>query len=83
MVPSFSAWVPMRKPGLSTKFTTGRWNVSQRSTIFVIFSAPAAVRAPPECIGSLAITPTGYPSSRATPATSEGPYFGAISKNES
>jgi len=33
--------------------------------------------------GSFAITPTGKPSMRAKPVMSDGPKYGAISKNES
>src|SRR6266540_814570 len=46
IVPCFSAATPTRKPGLSTKFTFGRRNVSQRSTKRVILSAAAASIAP-------------------------------------
>ena len=47
MVPARSAWVPMRKPGMSTRCTTGTWKVSASSAKRVILREASAVHAPP------------------------------------
>ena len=82
MVLARSASVPMRKPGWSTRCTTGRWNVSHRSTKRVTFSDASAVQPAPYTYGSLASTPTGQPSRRANPVTAERPQRAPISSHE-
>ena len=47
MVPATSCSTPTAKPGLSTRFKTGRWNRSHRSRWRVSLSQPSAVMAPP------------------------------------
>ena len=46
-VPASSASRPMSTPGWSKKLTSGRWNVSQRSTKVSIFCDERSVMAPP------------------------------------
>ena len=47
IVPARSAAVPITNPGMSTKFTTGRWNWSHTSTKRAVFSAASPVTPPP------------------------------------
>ena len=46
MAPSRSAWLPIMKPGSSTKLTMGRLKVSQNSMKRRALRAPSAVMAP-------------------------------------
>ena len=47
MVAARSDSLPITKPGLSTRCTTGRWKVSARSTNRVTFWEASAVQPPP------------------------------------
>ena len=58
MVAFRSAAEPSMKPGMSRKITTGRLNVSHRSTKCVYLSAALPSTAPAIFIGSLPMTPT-------------------------
>ena len=61
MIPPHSWPVPGRKPGTSTKVSTGMLNASQVRTNRAAFSDASMSRQPAKCIGWLATTPTGAP----------------------
>ena len=63
----------MVMPPWSVRLTIGRWNVSHRSTSRVIACAPSTDIVVP-LYGSVAMTPTGWPSSRASAVTVAPPY---------
>src|SRR3954453_15703115 len=62
IVPAFSEAVPMRKPGWSTKFATGRRNWSQMSTKRPSLSLGSPVSPPPEWCGPPARMPARPPA---------------------
>ena len=72
-VPRFSATRPMFMPARSVSVTSGRWNVSHRSTKRVTAIAPSTDMVVPLC-GSGASTPTACPPSRASAVTQPPPY---------
>ena len=70
IVPACSCSRPTVKPGLSMRLRIGRWNRSHTSTWRISLSQPSAVSAPPLTWRlSEAMTPTGWPSKRASPTT--------------
>ncbi len=80
----FHSWsVPGRKPGTSTKVSTGMLNASQVRTNRAAFSEASMSRVPANCIGWLATTPTERPSTRPKPITMFGANSGCTSRNSS
>ena len=64
MMPFHSWSVPGRKPGTSTKVSTGMLKASQVRTKRAAFSEASMSSVPANCIGWLATTPTDLPSTR-------------------
>ncbi len=64
MMPFHSWSVPGRKPGTSTKVSTGMLKASQVRTNRAAFSLASMSRVPANWVGWLATTPTGRPSMR-------------------
>ena len=81
MMPFHSWSVPGRKPGTSTKVSTGTLNASQVRTKRAAFSEASMSRVPANCIGWLATTPTGRPSTRPKPISRFGANSGWTSRN--
>src|SRR6476620_2568883 len=71
MMPSHSCDVPGRKPGTSTKVSTGTLKASQVRTNRAAFSDASMSSVPANCIGLLATTPMLRPSIRPKPQTIE------------
>ena len=69
MIPPHSCPVPGRKPGTSTKVSTGMLKQSQVRTNRAAFSEASMSRVPAKCMGWLATTPTLAPSTRPNPTT--------------
>ncbi len=67
MIPFHSWSVPGRKPGTSTRVTTGMLKASQVRTKRAAFSAALMSRVPAMDIGWLATMPTEWPSMWAKP----------------
>lgn len=63
---------PTMKPGVSTSETIGRPNASKSRRKRAALSDAAAVIVPARCFVSLAMTPTGRPSMRASAVTISG-----------
>ena len=80
MMPPNSCAVPGKKPGTSTKVTSGMLKQSQKRTNRAAFTDASMSRQPARCAGWFATTPTGRPSRRANPTTMLGAYSGWISK---
>ena len=77
----FHSWsVPGRKPGTSTKVSTGMLKASQVRTKRAAFSEASMSRVPANCIGWLATTPTERPSTRPKPTMMFGAHSGWISR---
>ena len=80
----FHSWsVPGRKPGTSTNVSTGMLNASQNRTKRAAFSEASMSRVPANCIGWLATTPTGCPSTRPKPTMMFGANSACTSRNSS
>src|SRR5712692_9142549 len=69
MIPPNSCCVPGRKPGTSSKVTSGRLNASQKRTNRAPFTEALMSSTPASTAGWLATMPTGPPSRRAKPTT--------------
>ena len=67
-----SAAGPTMKPGVSHRNSTGRPKASHSCRKRAALSAPSASIAPPRWVGSLATTPSGRPSRRASAVTMPG-----------
>ena len=67
MMPFHSWSVPGRKPGTSTKVSTGTLKASQVRTNRAAFSLASMSSVPAKCSGWLATTPTDRPSTRPKP----------------
>ena len=80
MMPPFSSSRPGIAPGVSTTKTSGRLNESQNRMKPAALSEASLPTAPDMCIGWLAITPTGWPSTRANAVIIDGLRCSAISK---
>ena len=76
MMPFHSWSVPGRKPGTSTKVSTGTLKASQVRTNRAAFSLASMSRVPANCIGWLATTPTERPSTRPKPTRMLGAHSG-------
>ena len=72
MMPPSSSATPGMAPGVSTTNTSGRLNESQNRMKPAALSDASLPTAPDMCIGWLAITPTGRPSTRANAVIIEG-----------
>ena len=82
-MPPRSARVPIIRPGTSCRNTSGRLNVSHRSTNLVSLASAAGSSAPAADSGWLATMPTGWPSIRASAVIRLGPQRAAQGKSES
>src|SRR5438093_1228348 len=80
MMPPNSCAVPGRKPGTSTKVTSGTLKQSQKRTKRAAFTEAAMSRQPARCAGWLATMPTGRPPSRPKPTTMFGANVACTSK---
>ncbi|SKW69622.1 Uncharacterised protein [Mycobacteroides abscessus subsp. massiliense] len=80
MTPFVSSSTPGMAPGVSTTNTKGRLNESQNRMKPAALSEASLPTAPDMCIGWLAMTPTGLPSTRANAVIMEGLRWSAISK---
>ena len=69
IAPRRSPSMPIRKPGWSTMKTSGMLNESHSTMNEVAFSQASTSIAPPLCSGLFAITPTTWPSMRASAVT--------------
>ncbi len=67
ITPLSSASLPMRKPGMSTKCTTGRWKCLREIECAHGLRQASTVQAPPYWVGSPAKMSTGQPSRRCEP----------------
>src|SRR4030065_86553 len=65
MMPPYSCEVPGRKPGTSTKVTSGMLKQSQKRTKRAAFTEALMSRHPARCAGWLATIPPGRPRGRA------------------
>ena len=83
MIPSRSTCVPIMKPGTSARNTSGTPNASQSQMNRAALSAESPKSTPPLCIGLLATTPTGRPSSKPKPTISSGANSALISNSDS
>ena len=81
MMPFHSWSVPGRKPGTSTKVSTGMLKASQVRTKRAAFSEASMSRVPANCIGWLATIPTGWPSTRPKPTMMFGANSACTSRN--
>src|SRR3954447_23163038 len=81
MIPSCSWVIPGRKPGTSTRTSSGTLNASQVRTKRAAFSLAAISIVPARWRGWLATTPTACPSRRPKPQMMFGAYPDWISKN--
>src|SRR2546428_354713 len=81
MMPARSTLLPTMKPGTSWKNTSGTPKASHSMMKRAALSAESMSRAPPSTIGWLAITPTGWPLSRARAVTMFLAQPGLISKS--
>ncbi len=81
MMPSHSWSVPGRKPGTSTKVSTGTLKASQVRTKRAAFSEASMSRVPANCMGLFATTPTERPSTRPNPVMMFGAKSGETSRN--
>ena len=69
MIPPYSWSVPGRKPGTSTKVTSGTLNASHVRTKRAAFSDASMSSVPASTCGWLPTMPTTWPSMRANPHT--------------
>jgi hypothetical protein len=69
MIPPNSCAVPGRKPGTSTKVTSGMLKQSQKRTKRAAFTLAEMSSTPASTDGWLATIPTERPFSRANPTT--------------
>ncbi len=69
MMPPNSCCVPGRKPGTSSKVTSGMLKQSQKRTNRAPLSEALMSSTPASTAGWLATMPTGCPASRANPTT--------------
>ena len=83
MMPPYSWSVPGRKPGTSTKVSTGMLFASHRRTKRAAFSEASMSRVPARCEGWLAMMPTLCPSTRPKPTTTLRANSGWTSRNSS
>ena len=67
MIPPYSWFVPGRKPGTSTKVSSGMLNASQNRTNRAAFSQESMSSVPARTLGWFATTPIDRPSRRANP----------------
>ena len=81
MIPPHSCSVPGRKPGTSTKVTSGTLNASQVRTKRAAFTEASMSSTPASAAGWLPTTPTGCPPSRAKPQTMLAAKRGCTSMN--
>ena len=80
MMPWRSTTEPIMKPGTSARKIKGTLNASHHQMNRAALSAESTNSAPPSCIGLLATTPTGRPSSSPKPTISSGAKSGFTSK---
>ena len=80
MIPFHSWSVPGRKPGTSTKVSTGMLKASQVRTKRAAFSEAPMSRVPAICSGWLAMMPTGRPSTCPKAVMMLGAYSGWTSR---
>ena len=69
MMPPYSCCTPGRKPGTSTKVTSGMLKALQNRMNRAALSEALMSRTPDSTIGWLAMTPTVRPRMRAKPTT--------------
>ena len=70
LITPLCSWnVPGKKPGTSTKVTSGMLNASQKRTKRAALRAESISRHPAICVGWLATNPTVWPSMRPKPVT--------------
>ena len=69
MIPPHSCAVPGRKPGTSTKVTSGMLKASQMRTKRAAFTEESMSSVPASAFGLLPMIPTGWPPRRAKPTT--------------
>ena len=79
----FSDSTPTMKPGVSQRETTGSPWASHSCRKRAALSAASASMAPPRCVGTLAITPIGAPSTRASAVIIPAPQPSRSSSTES
>src|SRR5690625_3280322 len=82
MMPSFSTSEPIMNPGTSARYSSGMLNASHHQMNRAALSAESTNSTPPLTAGWLATTPTGWPSSSASPVTSSGANAALSSRKE-
>jgi len=82
-IPRISPSTPIRKPGTSTRNTSGTLKESQSTMKLMTFCTASASSAPPLNIGLLAMKPTLLPSIRASTVATDLPKRSFSSKLES
>ncbi len=80
-MPPCSCATPGRKPGTSTKVTSGTLNASQVRTKRAAFTDASMSSAPARTAGCCATMPTARPPSRANPTRMFAAHAGWISRN--